>query len=173
LRSADSEEFDRYDSYFRRNISPLFRQRVEELLEARFGMIEESLLENLAEIMRTCQDKVLQQLRAIHRSPPNPTREEGAVTAAADGAMTSSSNHETGPLSAWVSPPLMSEETASPTLGDIQNVVPSWPNMGSELVSDSGYGSIRSQLQDPLDELAKYSEFLQFHEEDQSHSYQL
>jgi hypothetical protein len=86
-------------------------------------------------------------------------------------------NQDAGPFSAWVVPPMMSEETSIPTLGDIQNsvlnsVLGLQPEMGSDVVSNFECGSIHNQATDSLNEMFISPEFFNFQlpGDDQSHS---
>jgi hypothetical protein len=174
LKPGDIEDFERYDNYLRSNLSQLVRQRVEELLEAKYGTIEESLREDLVEIVRNCQDEVLQQLRADHNKsiPPNPTCEGSYLMPVTDGTALTNSNQEAGPFSAWLLPPMMSEEISIPTLGDIQNTVMGLqPEMGSD-VGSYECGSIQNQAPDSFNEMFISPEYFDFQlpEDDQSHS---
>ncbi|KAN0104839.1 hypothetical protein V8E51_010584 [Hyaloscypha variabilis] len=151
VSSPDSGALADYEAYCRRELPGDFRAALEEIVHSQSQPIEESIRNQLVEIIRDCQDRISSRYRFLMGTGTTPPRATGncqsqLAAPQENGTGVLTSTHATsGDSAGCISPsflqppPPQSHLESRLEVSDIQ-INSSKPKSGSEL-SDSGYSS--------------------------------
>jgi len=158
-KSADSEDFLRYENYARSELPRRVRQMVEDLIQSHYGPIEDSVKAQLAEITRNCQEEVFLSFRISQLGASDSQHEPASTTNPQDESVL-------GVLEPiFAPPPPIPNEIVQPTMQEVETSLSRMRRIEPLHYSDSGYGSqstIPNQLkfdehQQRFDELFDFS----------------
>lgn len=126
---------------------------VENLIQSKYGPIEESVKAQLTEIIHRCQEDVFQSFRMFQLGPSNNQNELEGMTTSGENSLLCQQGQDLEPI--FAPPPPISDDLTLPTIQDVEMSRSQWAGIEAVNSSDSAYSSL---------ELFKHSEeeFLNF-----------